>query len=64
MVVTYYIKLFPHGDRQTQRYFNVSSPFNRRDNNYNLLIKFQRVDVYLHEPIEIDELIKLTNQSN
>ena len=64
MVVTYYIKLFPHGDRHRQRYFNVSSPFNRRDNNYNLLIKFQRVDVYLQEPIEIDELIKLTNQLN
>ena len=64
MVVTYYIKLFPHGDRQRQRYFNVSSPFNRRDNNYNLWIKFQRVDIYLHEPIEIDELIKLTDQLN
>ena len=25
---------------------------------------FQRVDVYLNEPIEIDELIKLANQSN
>ena len=34
------------------------------DNNYKLLIKFQRADVYLNEPIEIDELIKLTNQSN
>ena len=34
------------------------------DNNYKLLIKFQRVDVYLNEPIEIDELIKLANQSN
>ena len=34
------------------------------DNNYKLLITFQRVDVYLNEPIEIDELIKLANQSN
>ena len=24
---------FPHGGRETQRYFNVSSPFSRRDNN-------------------------------
>ena len=29
-----------------------------------LLTTFQRVDVYLNEPIEIDELIKLANQSN
>ena len=34
------------------------------DNNYKLLIKFQRADFYLNEPIEIDELIKLANQSN
>ena len=34
------------------------------DNNYKLLITFQRVDVYLNEPIEIDKLIKLANQSN
>ena len=33
------------------------------DNNYKLLITFQRVDVYLNQPIEIDELIKLANQS-
>ena len=32
------------------------------DNNYKLLI-FQQVDVYLNEPIKIDELIKLANQS-
>ena len=34
------------------------------DENYKLLIKFQRVDVYLNEPIEIHELIKLANQLN
>ena len=34
------------------------------DNNYKLLITFQRVNVYLKEPIEIDELIKLANQLN
>ena len=28
------------------------------DNNYRLLITFQRVDVYLNEPIEIYELIE------
>ena len=34
MVATYYIKLFhTGGGRQTQRYFNVSSPFSCRDNN-------------------------------
>ena len=33
------------------------------DNNYKLLIIFQRVDVYLNEPIKTDELIKLANQS-
>ena len=33
------------------------------DNNYKLLITFQRVDVYLNQPNEIDELIKLANQS-
>ena len=33
-------------------------------NNYKLLTTFQRVDVYLNEPIETDELIKLANQSN
>ena len=30
-------------------------------NNWKLLITFQRIDVYLNEPIEIDELIKLAN---
>ena len=30
---------------------------------YKLLIIFQKVDVYLTEPIKIDELIKLANQS-
>ena len=34
------------------------------DNNCKLLITFQQVDVYLHEPIKIHELIKLANQSN
>ena len=34
------------------------------DNNYKLLITLQRVNVYLNKPIEIDELIKLANQSN
>ena len=34
------------------------------DNNYKLLITFERVDVYLNQPIEIDELIKLVKQSN
>ena len=33
------------------------------DNNYKLLIIFQRDNVYLNEPIKIDELIKLANQS-
>ena len=33
------------------------------DNNYKLLIIFQRVNVYLNEPIKIDELIELANQS-
>ena len=33
------------------------------DDNYNLLIIFQQADVYLNEPIKIDELIKLANQS-
>ena len=28
-----------------------------------LLTKFQRVRVYLNKPIQVDELIKLTNQS-
>ena len=32
------------------------------DNNYKLLIRFQRADVYLNGPIAINELIKLTNQ--
>ena len=32
MVFTYYIKLFPTGARQTQRYFNVSTLSSRRDN--------------------------------
>ena len=31
MVVTHYIKTFPNGGRQTQRYFNVSSPSSRWD---------------------------------
>ena len=34
------------------------------DNIYKLLIALQQVDVYLNEPIEISELIKLANQSN
>ena len=34
------------------------------DNNYSLLITFQQVDVYLNEPFETHELIKLDNQSN
>ena len=33
------------------------------DNNYKLLIIFQQSDVYLNEPIKIDKLIKLANQS-
>ena len=33
------------------------------DNNYKVLIIFQQVDVYLNEPIKIDVLIKLANQS-
>ena len=33
------------------------------DNNYKLLTMFQRVYVYLNEPIKIVELIKLPNQS-
>ena len=33
------------------------------DNNYKLLIMFQRVDVYLNESIKIEELIKLPYQS-
>ena len=32
------------------------------DNIYKPLIMFQQVDVYLDEPIKIDELIKLANQ--
>lgn len=34
------------------------------DSNYKLLITFEQVDVYLNEPIKIDELITLANQSN
>ena len=34
----------------------------KTDNNYKLLIVFQRFDVYLSDPIKIDELIKLANQ--
>ena len=34
------------------------------DNNYDLLIIFQQVDVYLNEPIKIHDLIKLANQSS
>ena len=34
------------------------------DNSYKLLIIFQRVIVYLNETIEINKLIKLSNQSN
>ena len=33
------------------------------DNNYKLLIIFQRVDVYLNEPIKTDVLIKLADLS-
>ena len=32
------------------------------DNNYKSLKIFQQVDVYLNEPIKIDELIKSPNQ--
>ena len=32
-------------------------------NNYKLLIIFPQSDVYLNEPIKIDKLIKLANQS-
>ena len=32
------------------------------DNNYKPLIMFQQADVYLNEPIKIDEVIKLANQ--
>ena len=32
-------------------------------NNYKLLIIFQQADIYLNEPIQIDELIKLAYQS-
>ena len=34
------------------------------DDNYNLLIIFQQVNVYLNEKIQIDVLIKLANKSN
>ena len=34
------------------------------DNNYKLLITFQQVDIYLNEPIKINELIKLASQAN
>ena len=34
------------------------------DNNYKPLIAFQQVDACLNEPIKINELIKLANQSN
>ena len=44
------------------RYFIIDD--NNYNNNYKLLITFQRVDVYWNEPIEIDELIKLAYQSN
>ena len=33
------------------------------DNNYKLLIMFDRVNVYLNEPVKIDKLINLANQS-
>ena len=33
------------------------------DNNYKLFIIFQRVDVYLNEPIKTDVLIKLADLS-
>ena len=33
------------------------------DHNYKPLITFQQVDIYLNEPIKIDKLIKLANQS-
>ena len=45
--------IFEHG----LRYFII-------DINYKLLIAFQQVDVYLNEPIKIQELSKLANQSN
>ena len=32
------------------------------DNNYKLFIIFQQADVYLNEPIKIDELIKLSSE--
>ena len=32
--------------------------------NYKLLIIFQQVDVYLSEPIKIDEQIKITNSQS
>ena len=32
------------------------------DNNYKPLKIFQKVDVYLNEPIKIDELVNLANQ--
>ena len=33
-------------------------------NFYKLSITFKQVDVYLNEPIKVDKLIKLVNQSN
>ena len=44
------------------RYFIINN--NDYNNNYNLLLTFQRVDVYWNEPIEIHELIKLAYESN
>ena len=44
--------------------FCTCGTFLNMSSGYKLLITFQRVDVYLNEPIEIGELIKLTNQSN
>ena len=45
MVAAYYIKLFRAGGRQTQRYFNVSSAFIRRDKNVYLALVENIVDL-------------------
>ena len=39
-MVYYYYNKIPHGGRQTQWYFNVSSASSRRDNNNAFIVKF------------------------
>ena len=45
-------------------FLNVEHFWTFLDNNYKQLIEFQQIDVYLNEPIKIQKLIKLANQSN